>query len=69
MTSLAVISIILVLALLVSYRLGRKSFQVKTLKQDVKTGEKANEIIKEQRDGHINSVDDADSMWNKRSED
>lgn len=63
MTTIAVSAFVLCLAALALYRWGRKSHEVKTLKSDVKTGQKINETIKKQRDNHISDVDNADKFW------
>lgn len=51
------------------YSLGRKSQQANELKRDVETGKKVNEILEEQRDNRISSVDDSDRMWREREDD
>lgn len=50
------------------YALGRKSQQNKDLKEDVATGEKEIDILEEQRDNDVHSVDDADAHWMRRDE-
>jgi|GEM_PF-5912573 len=69
MNSLLITFVVVIVAAFAFYRLGRKSHETKTLEQDVKTGQKANEILKNQRDNRIDSVDDADRMWTDREKD
>lgn len=57
------------IAALAIYRWGRNSKTIDVLKEDVKTGEKVNEILEKQRDGRIDSVADADRMWDSVKKD
>jgi len=68
MTTAAIIAGLLFIALGAFYVLGRNKIEKNDLKQDVATGKKTNEILEQQRDNGINSVDDADSMWNARKD-
>lgn len=45
------------------YVAGRKSKENETLKQDVKEKTKTNEILEAQRNNRIDSVNDADRLW------
>lgn len=57
------------IAALAFYRWGRNSKTIDVLESDVKTGEKVNEILQKQRDDRIDSVDDADRLWNSFKKD
>jgi len=66
MTTIVIFGLILAFAAFAIYRWGRKSYENKVLKQDVKTGEKVNDVLKEQRDNQIDSVEKADDFWDKQ---
>ncbi len=54
---------LLAVALFAFFRIGRNSTEKDQLKRDVATGEKTNEILQKQRDNRIDSVDDADRLF------
>lgn len=63
MTVLIITLVMVAIAALAIYRLGRTSKTVDVLKSEVATGEKTNEILQKQRDGQISNANDADSFW------
>lgn len=66
MTSVIAVIVLLICVAGAIFVAGRKSEENKTLKQDVKAKETANEILEAQRDNRIDSVDDADRLWESR---
>lgn len=69
MITFGVIIIGIAIAALAIYRWGRNSKTIDVLKSDVKTGEKANAVLEKQRDNRINSVADADRLWDSVKKD
>lgn len=69
MQTFGFIIVILGVALLAIYRMGRNSVKTDNLKKDLETGHRTNEILQKQRDDRINSVDDADKLWSSHNED
>ena len=63
MTTYIAIILVLIVALLAVFRLGRNAVEKDDLKRNVATEEKANETLQKQRDGRIISVDDADRLF------
>ena len=63
METIGIIVGLLTVALFAFFRMGRNSTQKDDLKRDVATGEKTNEILQKQRDNRIDSVDDADRLF------
>lgn len=69
MEILGVIAGLLAVALFAFFRTGRNSAEKDELKRDVATGEKTNEILQKQRDDRVNSVDDADRLFDTLKKD
>ena len=63
METIGIIVGLLTVALFSFFLMGRNSTQKDDLKRDVATGEKTNEILQKQRDNRIDSVDDADRLF------
>ena len=60
---------LLVIAAGAVYRFGRNSKTVEVQKADIKEGQKVNEILEKQRDNRVNSVDDADRLFDQLKKD
>lgn len=69
MQTFIIIALLTAVAFFTIYRLGRNSAEKDELKRDVATGEKTNEILQKQRDDRINSVDDADRLFDTLKKD
>lgn len=69
METFGIIALVLAVALFAFFRIGRNSAEKDELKRDVATGEKTNEILQKQRDNRVNSVDDADRLFDTLKKD
>lgn len=63
MYSVIAIIVLVIFAAGAVYRFGRNSKTVEVQKAEIKTGEKVNEILEKQRDNRVNSIDDADRLF------
>lgn len=67
MTAVFAILIVSICVAVAVYVAGRKSVENKNLKEQIKTDQVVNEILKNQRDDRIVSINLADRMWDEQS--